>query len=183
MIRTRAQHPASRTRARAQNRNSRYAAGERRRGSIVLEMLLAVPLLLIATLAVFEFGFLLLLHGAATTAAIEGVREAQQGASCNEVAATVQKLLAVHNLAVSSSGDVRVVCEHRSGGSTQVRNRGNTSIPCTPTGPSLSFNGEQRVTVCVRVSDGTAPVPDWLATFGFSLNGRTLQVSSLGLAE
>jgi hypothetical protein len=154
-----------------------------RRGSAVLEIFLALPALLIATLAVFQFGFLLLLHEAVTTAAIEGAREAQQGASCAEVAQTVQKLLAVHNLSVASDGEVHVVCERRMGGSTQVRHRGNTAITCTPAGPPLAFNGERRVTVCVRVSDGTAPVPDWLSTFGFSMMGRTLRVSSLGLAE
>ena len=47
----------------------------RRQGVITLEFILAMPLLFIMTLAVFEFAMLALVQQAATTAVIEGARE------------------------------------------------------------------------------------------------------------
>lgn len=45
-----------------------------RSGSVVLEFIVAFPLIIIASLAIFQFSFLMLVHQAGTTAAIEGTR-------------------------------------------------------------------------------------------------------------
>jgi hypothetical protein len=85
-------------------------------------------------------------------------------------------------LSISESGDVRVVCERRQGGTVHRTSAGNSRIPCTPQGPQVG-NGEVRVTVCVNATDGKAPVPDWLSTFGLSLRGRTISASSLTFVD
>jgi hypothetical protein len=139
--------------------------------------------LVIASLAVVEFGFVLLLHEAVTTAAIEGVREGQQGGNAAQVTQNIQKFLAVHNLTVTPTGQVRIELERRTGGVTQTQTQGNPAVSCTPVGPPLAFDGEVRVTIGVELTNGTSPVPDWLASLGFSLTGKTICVSSLGRLE
>ncbi len=149
-----------------------------RRGVLTIQLILALPILLLATLAVIEFGVLMLVHHATCTAAIEGSREAEKGADCNQVAGIVAAYLSAHGLEITPHGPVRVVCEKRIGGVTHVESRGNGGIACQPNGGPLN-NGEVRVTVCAKASDGVSPVPDWLAVFGFSLSDRVVSASSL----
>ena len=153
---------------------------------ITLEFILVLPVLLVATLAVFEFGFLLLVNEAVTAASVRGAREAAKiGTTPDEVAETVQKYLAVHNITFTTDGTnntdpARVTIEGTLVASDlDMGERGNTSIPCTPKGPSVAAN-EVRVTVCVNVTDSTGmtPVPDLLSTFGFSLQGYVYESST-----
>ena len=156
-------------------------AKKSRRGAVVLELILALPVLIIATVAVLEFGIIVLVQQAIVTAATEGVREAARGSSPNAVAAVVDRFLTVHNFAGSTAGtpDARVDVEVGPASSTV----GDATIPCTPTGPAALNTYETRVTVCVRVTDGDRPVPDWLSYFGFSLTGKTYQISALATLE
>jgi len=154
-----------------------------RRGIEVLELIFALPILFIGTLAIFEIGILLIVQQTVATAAIEGAREAAEGADVNDVAVIVDQFLGVHNLSATPAGNVRITLEQFGNPTTEAGN--TTDIPCTPQGPSLN-SGEVRVTVCVRVTDpaGTdLPVPNWLKSFGFSLEGKTFEVSSLALTE
>lgn len=161
----------------------RGASGRLRRGVEILELILALPVMLIASLAVLEFGILVLVQQAVTTAATEGAREAAKGATCTEVGEVVEAFLAAHNLDISGGGSVKVVCESKAGGVTTTASAGNASLDCSPPGFGLN-NGEVRVTVCVEVTDGNdKPVPDWLSVFGFSLAGATFEVSSLAQFE
>ncbi len=152
-----------------------------RRGVVTLEVILCLPVLIIATLAALEFGVVLVVQQAITAAAIEGAREAGRGSTPNKVAAAVDTILAVHNIAGATAGtpDARVQVEV----GTNSAAVGDTSIPCTPTGPATLGSGEVRVTVCVRMTDGDRPVPDWLGYFGFSLTGKTYQISALAALE
>ncbi|WP_166823265.1 TadE/TadG family type IV pilus assembly protein [Thalassoroseus pseudoceratinae] len=158
----------------------------KRSGVVTLEFILALPVLLIATLGIFEFGFLVLVNQAVSSAAVEGTREAAKiGTTPDEVAETVQEFLAVHNLTFQTDGTnttdpVRVTIEGTLVNSDpHAGERGNTSITYTPNGPNVDAD-EVRVTVCVEVTDtnGMSPVPDLLATFGFSLQGRIFEASS-----
>src|SRR5262245_42724610 len=92
----------------------------RQRGVGTLELMLALPILLLATLASFEFGLLTLVEHAVATATIDGAREAGKGADCNQVAAVVNQYLAAHHLVITPTGPVRLICEKRIGGITQV---------------------------------------------------------------
>jgi Flp pilus assembly protein TadG len=157
-----------------------------RRGAVTLEVILALPALLIATIAVFEFGFIMLVHQAVTAAAVEGVREAAKDQSTTAATALeVKQILGIHRLifvttGTNSTDDVRLLVE-RFGLTTEER--GNTTLRCSAQGGILQPS-QIRVTVCVRMtnSDGR-PVPDWLRSFGFSLAGRTLEASALTTAE
>lgn len=162
----------------------------RRGGAIALEFLIAFPVLVIATLAVVEFGILLVVRHTVTAAAIDGARHAgQAGATTDTTAARVRAVLRVHGLdfdpdlpATAGHGGARVVVE--ASDSALAGERGNAAIPCDPTGPSPAAD-EVRVTVCVPVTNaaGSRPVPNWLAPFGISLSGRTFAVSALARRE
>lgn len=157
-----------------------------RRGVVTLEFILAFPVLLIVTLAVFEFGILVLVNQAVTSSAVEGAREAAKlGTTPDEVAETIQQYLAVHGVIFTTNGTnatdpARVTIEGDLVTSDPfMGERGNTTIPCTPNG-SAPTSDEVRVTVCVNVTNaaGLSPVPDLLETFGFSLQGRVFETSS-----
>jgi Flp pilus assembly protein TadG len=158
-----------------------HQAHSKRRGIETLEAIVALPILLIATLASLEFGILFLVYAAITSAATEGAREAAKGANISEVVAVVEEMLSPYNLTVTSDGDV-VVRRQDNFDDDTLPNPNNTGITCTPEGPSPN-SLEVKVTVCVDVSDGNAPVPDWLGTFGLSLADRVITISSLAHVE
>jgi Flp pilus assembly protein TadG len=170
--------------SRYNRKHRRQTAG--RRGVETLEVVLALPVLLIATIAVFEFGFLILVHQAVTTAAVEGVREAAKDQSTTEATALeVQRILGVHEMSFATTGtnttdDVRVVVERFGSPTDQV---GNTSLLCSPQGITLLPN-QIRVTVCIRMTNANGrPVPNWLSSLGFTLVDRRLEASALASAE
>jgi len=151
-----------------------------RRGIEVLEVIIALPVMIIITLALFEFGMLMVVDQTVVSATTKGAREAGKGANILEVADVVNQLLAVHSIAITPTSTTgNIVLEV--GGQPTTTINGN---PCTPpASPSLGTD-EVRVTVCVDltyppVAGETPPVPDALATFGFTLNGRHLQSSTL----
>lgn len=162
---------------------------QRRRGVVVLEFLLAFPILFITTLAIFEFGILVLVQQTLTAAATEGAREAAKiGASTNETATVVDEILSVHQIAfdptaTNATDGARLIIEYGPPLSTTAE-RGNTSIPCSPIGPAPGTD-EVRVTLCVTATDATGcqPVPDWLSSFGFSLSGCEFEISSRANVE
>ena len=155
-----------------------------RSGVETLELILAFPILFIATLAIFQFAILVIIQQTITTAATEGARAAAAGATTDQVAARVLEFLDIHQItftttANDTSGNARVRVEN--GGVTN-ETRGNTNITCDPDGPTLSSD-EVRVSVCVTATTDDQPVPDWLSSFGFSIAGRTFHVSALAKIE
>lgn len=162
----------------------------RRTGSVILEFILAFPLILIVSLAIIEFGFFALLQQSITAAAIEGSREAGKiGSTTTSIRNLIQEYVATNSLVLSTSspaapnsGDVFVSVQRFPASTTTI---GNSSIPCTPVGPDPAFNNEVKVTVCINLTDttGVTPIPDLLSTFGFSLTGKQLEVSAMSLVE
>lgn len=161
------------------------AYGARRpRGVVVLQLVVALPLLLIATLAAFEFGFVFLVDQAVETAATQGARVAAEGGSLAQVTAVVNQVLSVYNVDItSSSTDANIVVE-QNGSKSSV-----TSFTCTPSGPALA-SGEDRVTVALtfrKSSSNSAwlasSIPDWLSVFGFSWGTSQFHSSALALGN
>jgi hypothetical protein len=178
---------------------------------IALEFIMSMMIAVIVFLATFEFGILVLVQQAATTAAIEGAREgakvfpgfpfpfqdpsgepspdpADLDDIADYVASVVDDILNIHGVDVapaapSGRATALVIVERREGGGpVQVAQRGDTTIDCEPSGPSLNPD-ELRVTVCFRLVNDVAgglgnPIPDWLAPFGFSWGDRHFVMSS-----
>jgi hypothetical protein len=179
-----------------------------RQAVITLELIVAAPLFFILTLAVFEFGFLLLTLQTAHAALIEGTRRAAElyppgyplaaAGADNDIADQIVEFMNAHlgvqglEIYDSTQGfaddpaaaNVQVIIER--GGATVLRGDA-AGLPmghvCTPHGPAPT-SGEVRLTLCFRLVDPTNPdglgdpVPDWLASFGFSLLDYVFEASS-----
>lgn len=155
----------------------------RRRGVQTLELVVAIPVLLVVTLAIIEFGFLLALEESVVMAATEATREVTKipGASLDmrrDVAvATANRFLAPHQVQIVVSGiqetsNLRIDIQ----GDTRTAN----ALVCNPkTGSPALLANEVRVTVCVRPTNAAnlRPVPNWLRNLGFNLAGREVTAS------
>ena len=162
-----------------------------RRGMHTVELILALPVILIATLAVFQFGIIFLVLHSVTTAAILGAREGASGGSLTEVQTVVNHALSPYGvdiLVTSTDGNIRF--EQPATATNATLNP--AGMDCTPIGPSTLNPGETRVTVCLKlIPDPPATsawgngqgIPDWLATFGFGLGDRHFEVSALAYDE
>lgn len=150
-----------------------------RSGAVSLEALVAIPVLLMATLAVAQFAVTLLVEQAIVAAVTTAAREGTKGANLTQTAALVAQYVGGYGVSLASDGNARLIRETGTAGGTVVEEAGNPNLTCTPTGPVLDA-GELRVTLCVRMTDATQhPVPNWLQSFGVSLTGRTFHASSL----
>lgn len=191
----------------------RPPAKRQRGGAIILEFILAMPVLFIANLAIFEFGFLALVLQAGTTAVIEATREGSKQFStgltfdnnavgdtspvanddiADRIALAAEQYLAVHGLEVRQIGvsddatkaNVRLVIQR--GALTANRGDATLAAPLTGTGPAST---EIVVTLAFRLVDSADPagpdnpVPDWLRTFGFSLQNYNFVLSSRATLE
>ena len=158
----------------------------KRKGIEYLELILVMPVLFVATLAIFEFGILVLYQGTVTSAAVEGAREAAKSTDDTEVAKIIQKFLAVNQVifdtaTISNGGGYAYVRIER--GAT-VGERGNLNYFASPYGPNPLTASEVRVTISTPlVAANDQPVPNWLSNFGLDLSASKIQVSSLTLAE
>jgi Flp pilus assembly protein TadG len=158
-----------------------------RRGSGTLELILALPVLFIVTLAIFQFGILMVVQQTVTTAATDGARAAAKEitpAVANAAAiAAVNDTLAVHSLVVDptstdTTSDTKLVVEY--GGTPDIIT-GDPDLSCsTPSSPALGPT-EVRVTVCVDLT--TSPLLNVLTSFGFDLSGRRFEISSMATIE
>lgn len=166
-----------------------FAKGHPRRGVETLEALVAIPVLLIATIGALEFAIILAVQQTVTSAAIAGVKVAANldGGDIGDVTDKVNEFLAIHGVQATSGGAAVVQREAGLGDVSETSpNPNDTGISFTPFGPPLASLGddEVRVTVCVKFTDGNGkPVPDWLGVFGFSLGDRYFQASSLAQLE
>jgi Flp pilus assembly protein TadG len=187
------------------NRILRSPFHRQRRGSVLLEFILAFPIILMLSLAIIEFGFYVLLQQTVTAAAIEGTRKAAQvGATKNDIGYLIQEYLAVNSLDLhvttqpASNGEGNVFVSIEDGLGNLTTTMGNSDIPCSPVGPAPSDGVTQpptplpppeiKVTICVNLTDdtntnGTFPIPNLLYIFGFSLSGKQLEISAMTVLE
>jgi Flp pilus assembly protein TadG len=159
-----------------------------RRAVLVLQLLVVLPLLLITTLACFEFGMVFMVDQALLTAATQGARIAAKGGGMTNVVAAVNQTLSVYGIQIqSSSSDANIVLEKA--GSSTVN---YTSVSCTPAGPTLQTTpAETRVTVCLAYRAAASnsawlagrSIPDWLQVYGFSWGSTQFRVSALCLTD
>lgn len=169
----------------------RYSRASRRKGLEYLELVVVMPILFMATIAIFQFGIMMLYHTAVTSAAVEGAREyAKPGATPTNVADNIQSILAIHQVqfntttTVAGFGDAYVLFELSDTMSTTTDERGNSDLAVSAVGPPTFSANEARVTVCSKlVSDNDRPVPNWLKYIGLDLSARHIRVSSSALRE
>jgi Flp pilus assembly protein TadG len=139
-----------------------------RKGSLTLQAIFVLPILLIVFFGTIQVGFLITLKQAVSHAATIGAREAGKGATLAQVVCVVDSILKSHGLAVGT--DVAVTLENPT-----VSSQGTPACD-PPTAPTLASD-EVRVTVCVDLSNLT--VGNTLKSIGISAIGKTFRVSSV----
>lgn len=166
---------------------------QRRRAAVIVEFLIAFPILLIASLAVIQFALIGLVEHFVNAAAVAGAREAAKVHSTVEDAVVVvEDHLEILPIIFDSTGfgpgqgDTHVIVNMDGADSSF----GNSSIVCPP---ASGFDTDRyvAVTICVELgSDGRiAPggkktvIPDLLSTVGFTVKDRTITARSLALIE
>lgn len=144
-----------------------------------LEFILVFLIFVVIVFALVELAILSIIDQTVRTAAIEAAREYAKGATPDMVADRVDEFLTVHAIAGVTAGtpDVRLVLEDDMGVQADL---GDVGIPCTSRGMSLAGTQNVRATLCTAVS---GPVPDLLGTLGFSLSGRTYEISIEAVRE
>jgi Flp pilus assembly protein TadG len=142
-------------------------------------MILITPVFVAMLVAAVEYVPVLIGQSTLTHAAGEGAREAGKGGNIDDVAAAVNKVLLANNLAVTNVPDSGTMVVLQDGPNTFEFGDPNLTYQLPPS-PAC---GEVRVTLYVLFSaakiDSTIPMVSPFNVFGFTLNGKRFQVSSL----
>jgi hypothetical protein len=138
-----------------------------------LQLIIALPVLVIALLATIQYAILMIVLGAVTHAATVGARETGKGVDTATVVQVVDTVLGVHGIAIGPNATVVV---ERFGMAPDVVG----GVPCSPMGPAIGPD-DVRVTVCVDLT--TAPLINCLTMFGLDFTGRRLEVSAVSTVE
>ncbi len=142
-------------------------------------MLLITPVFVAVFVAAAEYVPVLIGQLTLTHAAGEGAREAGKGGNLHDVVAAVNKVLLANNLAVTDAPGSGTMVVLQDGPNTFEF--GDPDLTCQP--PPSPASGEVRVTLDVLFSaakiDSTVPMVSPFNVFGYTLNGKRFQVSSL----
>lgn len=185
--------------------HSRTTRRPERSGSVTLEFILVFPIIFIASLAIAEFAFLSLMIEGATTALHEGTREGAEaypaafpldlaGADndiADKIIEVINNHLNVYNLEVADPANGFSDTPGKQNATVVIQYDGMMAftrpaaggLPCVPALPAAAA-GEIVVSLCFEIVDSTdptginGPVPDWLATFGFTLSGTTFEMTT-----
>ncbi len=152
-----------------------------RQGSIVLEAILALPVLVLVSLAAVQYGQTILFEQAVGAAADEAAREAAKGANADDVADVVESMLSPFGLTVGGATGVRVDVEQSIVPMTETR--GDMSVPSPTaisftTAPVATLNADE-IRVTVQVNYTATMVPNMLGYFGIDFSGKRLRYSAL----
>jgi hypothetical protein len=145
-----------------------------RRGATTLESIVVLLVLIVATLAVFQFGLALVVKQAVSHAATVAAREAAKGSDADELVLIVERVLEGHRLQIGEHATL--VLEP---GQLPAEIRGE--LPCTPPEQPLLAGDEVRVTVCVSLA--APPFLNILRTYGIDFAGRKFTTSSVAKIE
>jgi len=161
-------HRHVRTTATRRNRRSN------RRGAVLVELILAFPVLLVVLLAVIEFGLIQSNLQQIALASRVGAEEASQTATValSGSGAVPANILAAIDKQLASSGlsQCKVTVQHNVGTpGTRMTGACDCGTPSTPTPATPSY---VRVTVCVELAELT---PNLLQIFGFDTAGKVVE--------
>jgi hypothetical protein len=152
-----------------------------RRGSVTLEFILALPILLIVLLAAVEFGMFFSNMQQVDLACRVGAEAASQFAPFPHGPTTVPLNVADpinHQLASSDISPCKIILEHNVLPTAQtLTTTYGAGCACDPPAALLPAGTARsvRVTVCVPLIE---LAPNCLALFGFDLTGRFAQCST-----
>lgn len=153
-----------------------------RRGAVLLELILTLPVWLILIMAVVEFGMILVNQQQVALASRVGAEKASETAGLSTTPGDPVPPVVVnairHQLESSCLKYCSVILEHNmSPGSTLVTLRTSaSSCTCDPPSTALPIYGHYvRVTVCVPLSE---LAPNLLSFVGFDISGCVIHHST-----
>ncbi len=147
-----------------------------RSGVLTLEAVLVLSILILVTLAVFQFGITMLIEQTITHAVTVAAREAGKGADIDATVESVNAVLQLHGLAIGPG--VTLILEDPLSQPPLIL-RG--SLPCQPpTQPTIS-PGYIRTTLCVSLAQ--RPFLNLLRIFCLDFSGKTFTVSAVARRE
>ena len=151
-----------------------------RRGFQALELAFVLPILALLLLTALEYGRMLMTRAGATQAVTVAAREAGKGGNILDVTEAVNRVLAVHHVAVTDAlgSGTKIVVQDGNGATIEFGDP-NLSLPQPASiGPDevcvtlvLEFNAKR--------TDGRRPMVPSLDVLGFSRNGKHLSTRAL----
>lgn len=164
-------------------------SGDRRlrMGAVHLELIIAVPILVIALLAIIEFGRVMTNLQQVALASRAGASEAAQTnlylapAVPLNVKDAVNRQLASAGLGEPGANACRIIVEHNVGATPAMIaptvTLTDTTRTCTCSSPGTLLPARQavRVTVCIEL---TSLAPNLLKSFGFDIKSKSVQHST-----
>ena len=150
------------------SRPLRLGERSRRGGMQTLEVVLVLPILLAVSLAIFQFGILVLVQQSVAHAATVTAREAGKGADVDELVAVANQVLGPHCITIGA--DAAVVLED---GVPEYRG----SLTCNPPAEPLMYADEVRTTISVGLVQ--KPFLTALKSYGVDFTGKRFEISSL----
>jgi len=156
------------------------------RGVVTLELILALPVVLIVFIAAFQFAMAVIFQAAVTHAAAVGAREAgktagspqtNKPADIDVVVAAVRDVVDANGIEITGvdGSGTKVILEDGDGPDSAFGD--STMTGCgPPSGPPLQ-SGEVRVTVCVNVL--ATPFCHALKDWGLSFLGTVFHASAV----
>lgn len=145
-----------------------------RRGMQTLEVVLILPLLLLMSIAIFQFGIMMLVQQAVTHASTVAAREAGKGADIDELVEVINRVLSPHGIVIGTDASVRL---EDSEIVIPVEDQQRGDLQCdSPSSPVLGPY-EVRVTVCVDLT--TKPMLNALRSYGVDFSCKRFQISSM----
>ncbi len=151
--------------------NYQHDLHQPRRGIQVLEVVLLLPVLIIATFSFFVLGPTVTVSQATQNAAEETAREVAKktGTQTTEEITkdVINQVLSVHGMSLKTPGVLVVVEEFH-----QIGAWGDTSVSNVPA--SSSVTDEDQVIVTLFITTDAAPIPNVLSQMSFDISGRTI---------
>ena len=144
----------------------------RRGGMQTVEVVLVLPLLLMVTLAIFQFGVLVLIQQSVAHAATVTAREAGKGADVAELVLVADEIMGPHCIKIGT--DAAVVLEDAAAIPPIVSGGSQTCLP--PAAPPVPSD-EVRTTICVGLAQ--QPFLTALEAFCIDLSDKRFEISSL----
>ena len=148
-----------------------------RNAAVTLEAILCVPVLVIAFFAVVEFGMILVVQNAVTSAAIKAAKKSAEGGALADAKTAAETVMAVHSMAVM---DDNILIERTDSVGALTTHPAATT--CTSGLATLAPNANQtRVTLCFPLPAG--PIGNFLSTLGFDLTGKRFNITAYADVE
>jgi Flp pilus assembly protein TadG len=151
----------------------RLCRRRQRRAVSVIELIMVLVVLILATFISIQFGIALIVKQTVAQASIVAAREAAKGADSAALVVVIERVLAGHQIKIGNNAAFVLedpVAEPKQG-----------TLTCTPPSSPQLDGDEVRVTLSVSLT--AHPILNVLKIYGIDFTGRTFSISSVATKE